>query len=264
MGLSILFTDETFTGRDSISTTASDYDLPDCSNAYFPFSYESISESLGLTAQELDAPYAEDQLPSGSNMSSDVPVRPPSPVLPMYSDHAIPVTPSRRSSFAQSPITSPDGHLCPPVASPVRSHGRSRAKTMLDVPSGYNDMRIIPTVGFGANSGVMTSVLVPMPAQHYEQDLQRDLEEYRTGLESVTASESTRVDGGPLFSSFQLAQQQLPSSKAGVASGMSKVPMGRRQSLDDGDLDLNAEFDFDAEFGDIIDIHPPRARSGTA
>lgn len=124
-------------------------------------------------------------------------------------------------------------------------------------------MRTIPTAVFGANSGVMTSVLIPMATQRCDQDLERDLEEYTRGLETV-ASDSTRVDGGSLFSSFQLGQPPSLSSKAGGASEKSKAKRARGQSLDDGDLDVNAEFDFEAEFGDIIDIHSLRSRSGTA
>jgi hypothetical protein len=254
-----------FTGRDSISSTISDYELPTCPNAYFPFP-ESIGESLGFTSEELSAQHPGKALTSESTVSADILDPLPSPVPSLPLDYTFPVTPPRfprRNSVAtQSPCMSPDGHLRPPVASPVRSHGRTRPvkapgsrSLSIDSPSGYPDVRSIPTTNFSASSGIMTSVLIPMTAPRYDPELERDLEEYSLGVESVA-----HLEGGPSMSSFQISQ---PSRKP-TPNGKDKARAVRGQNLEDGDLDLNAEFDFEAEFGDIIDIHATRARSSTA
>lgn len=261
-------TDEFFLGRDSISSTVNDYELPDCSNAYLPFSYESIGESLGFTTEELGVPYVEHTFPSESDVPTDPAERLASPGPPIPSGQTSPATSPRVDRqgpvVAQPSSISSDGLLCPPATSLVRPHVRSRPKNVhaprsmsMDVSSGYQDMRSVQTANFSPSSGVMTSVLIPMPGPRYGPEMERDLEEYRSALESV-ASDS-RADGGHSFSSFQVSQ---PSSKV-VENRKDRTTVARGQNLEDSELDPHAEFDFDAEFGDIIDIQAPRPRSAT-
>lgn len=256
-----------FPGRDSISSTVSGYELPECSDLFFPFSSESIDESLGFTSEELGAQFPEGRLPFESTVSSDLPDHTPSPLLALTSNQTPLATPSRvlrRDSIAsQTSCTSPDGHLHLSVTSPVHPQARSRPKNVsapqslsLDVPSGYDDVRSIPTANFSSSSGVTTSVLIPMTASKYDPEMERDLEEYSRALESV-ASES-RMEGAQTFmSSFQISGES-------VASGKRKVKAEEGQNIEDGEFDLNAEFDFEAAFGDIIDIQAPPSQPATA
>lgn len=247
-------------GRDSISSTASGYELPDCSDTYFSFSSDSIRESLGFTSEELGTQYPESKLSFEPIMSSELPDPIPTPIdqTPLAT---LPRVPRRDSIASQSSCTSPDGLLCPPVTSPVHPQGQSRVKKVpasrslsLDAPNGYNDVRSIPTPNFGANGGIMTSVLIPMAAPRYDPDIERDLEEYSRALESVV-SDSQAKGAHSFMSSFQL------SPSAGMANGKGKYV--KRQNRAD-ELDINPGFDFEAEFGDIIDIQHPSERSATA
>jgi len=251
--------------RDSISSTVSGYELPDCSETYFSF-----SESLGFTLEELSAQYPEGTFSSESTMSSDLPNHVPSPVPALPSDQ-VPLTttsgvPLRDPVASQSSCISPDGLLRPPVTSPVNHKGRSRPKKVpalrsfsLDGPSGCTDVRSIPTSNFDASNGITTSVLIPMTSQRYHQEMERDLEEYSRALECV-ASDSPMEGAQSFMSSFQIS----PPPKKSVANGKWKGKAVKAQNLDDGVLDLNADFDFEAAFGDIIDIHAPSERSETA
>jgi hypothetical protein len=110
-----------------------------------------------------------------------------------------------------------------------------------------NEVPSIPTEGFGANSGVSTSDLIPMATGRYDMDLERDLAEYSLAMGYVTPFDgSDPQDFRPALSS------QPASSKARPK----QIPI----LLEDGTIDVKTEFNFDAEFEDIIDVDASRSR----
>jgi len=209
--------------------------------------------ALGFSTQDMmDSSFAP-KLEETSSPSEDSPRRSPTPSLridttniPAFRPPASP----RRASFSSETIyKSPDGMLCPPVMTHRRSKTLSvsprtafsmetPSSTVLQTPttSQHNEVRSISTESrYGQSSGIMTSVLIPKVVDY---SFERDLAAYSQTLSSVTASDNLSK------------AMKMPS----VTKGKSVKKSSMSQSLEEDDLDVNAEFDFDAEFGDIIDI----------
>jgi len=225
--------------RDSFDSTGGEYELTDTGEGYFTISAEAM-EALGLHASDSSASSpipTLSELAKGRRASvSDIPATPPPPS-------------PRRSSFAvaSSSNRSPDGFLRPPTF--IQPRSRSNSFPIRPASSEEkNEVRAISTDSFGASSGISTSVLIPMMASRFDLDLERDLEEYSRAMGLVTPSDGSRATGA------------LPALSCQSTTGKADAKP-KSSKLEDGVLDINADFDFEAEFADLIDMDASRSRS---
>ncbi|KAF8517023.1 hypothetical protein BU17DRAFT_92192 [Hysterangium stoloniferum] len=223
--------------RDSFDSTGGEYELTDTGDGCFTISAEAM-DALGLNASYFRTPSpipTLSELAKGRRASiSNIPATPP------------PASP-RRSSFAiaSSSNKSPDGFLRPPTF--IQPRSRSNTLPTRPGPSETkNDVRAISTGSFG--NGISTSVLVPMTTSRFDVDMERDLQAYNLAMEYVTPSDGSS------------AKNALPVLSSQPATGKADV-QPKSALLEDGVLDVNVEFDFEAEFADIIDMDASRSRS---
>ncbi|GJJ15255.1 hypothetical protein Clacol_009531 [Clathrus columnatus] len=222
--------------RDSIASTDGGYDF-DISQPFLPITEDS-SKGLNLTTEEINNLFTQGSIAPIAPAPSASPVyaRRASLAHPMPSEEKIPVMPPspRRSSFAYATSRSSDGLLQPPTLIP---YSRSRSNTLPTPlpPQNESPVRSIPTFSsnFGTDGNVSTSVLIPMTLPRYDTDLERDLEEYSRAMGLITPQNRKQKPQG----------NQGSKATSENASGLIINDKG------------SSEFNFEAEFGDIIDIN---------